>query len=82
MRVGCAPHVVWCGQAGTYCCQILLLKMYVCVRACREEVASCSEKAYERLRVTDAARMLMLGSEAEVRSYAQQVPMHACMRVK
>lgn len=38
----------------------------------RDEAASCSEKAYERLSLADAARLLRLGSEAAAREYAQQ----------
>lgn len=32
----------------------------------REEIASCSEKAYDKLRLVDAQKMMMLGSEKEV----------------
>lgn len=39
----------------------------------REEIASCSEKAYERLRISDAKRLMMLDSEKEVREYAEEV---------
>ena len=39
----------------------------------REEVASCSERAYAKLPVAAAAKMLMLGSEAEVAEYAKKV---------
>ncbi|PSC75509.1 26S proteasome non-ATPase regulatory subunit 8-like protein A [Micractinium conductrix] len=38
----------------------------------REEVASCSERAYESLSVADAASVLMLGGEAEVEAYARE----------
>ncbi|MEW5300209.1 MAG: hypothetical protein WDW38_003048 [Sanguina aurantia] len=38
----------------------------------REEIASCSEKAYERLRIQDAKRLMMLDSEKEVREYAEE----------
>ncbi len=40
---------------------------------CREEVASCSERAYNSLSVADAAAMMMLGSEAEVVEFAAEV---------
>ena len=43
------------------------------VGSCREEVASCSERAYESLSVADAASVLMLGGEAEVEAYAREV---------
>ena len=39
----------------------------------REEIASCSEAAYESLRVQDAQRLLMLGSSAELEACAQAV---------
>ena len=42
-------------------------------RRCREEVASCSERAYNSLSVADAAAMMMLGSEAEVVEFAAEV---------
>lgn len=38
-----------------------------------DEVASCSERAYESLSVSDAVGLLMLGSEAEVEAYAREV---------
>ncbi|EFN57735.1 hypothetical protein CHLNCDRAFT_142990 [Chlorella variabilis] len=38
----------------------------------REEVASCSERAYNSLSVADAAAMMMLGSEAEVVEFAAE----------
>lgn len=38
----------------------------------REEVASCSARAYESLAVSDAVGLLMLGSEAEVEAYARE----------
>lgn len=41
--------------------------------ACRDEVASCSERAYESLSLSDAVGLLMLGSEAEVEAYAREV---------
>ncbi len=44
---------------------------------CRDEVASCSERAYESLSVSDAVDLLMLGSEAEVEAYARQVCVRA-----
>ncbi|GAB4816975.1 hypothetical protein N2152v2_004021 [Parachlorella kessleri] len=38
----------------------------------RDEVASCSERAYQSLSVPDAMRMLMFSSEQEAVEYAQQ----------
>lgn len=42
-------------------------------RLCRDEAASCSEKAYERLRVTDAQKLLLFDNDLAVRAYAQEV---------
>ena len=36
-------------------------------------MASCSERAYASLTVADAQSLMMLGSEAEVVAYAQEV---------
>ncbi len=41
--------------------------------ACREEVASCSERAYDSLRVSEAQRLLMLNSDKAVLDLAAQV---------
>ncbi|KAG2491323.1 hypothetical protein HYH03_010328 [Edaphochlamys debaryana] len=38
----------------------------------RDEAASCAEKAYERLRLADAQRLLLFDSEAALRSYAEE----------
>ncbi|EFJ43044.1 26S proteasome regulatory complex [Volvox carteri f. nagariensis] len=38
----------------------------------RDEAASCSEKAYERLRVPDAQKLLLFDNDAEVREYANE----------
>lgn len=39
----------------------------------REEVASCIERAYARLKVSDAQKMLMFSSEKDVVAYASEV---------
>mmetsp|Transcript_23282 Transcript_23282/g.59504 ORF Transcript_23282/g.59504 Transcript_23282/m.59504 type:complete len:281 (-) Transcript_23282:193-1035(-) len=38
----------------------------------REEVASCSERAYAKLKLADAQKMLMFGSEKEAAAYASE----------
>ncbi|PNG99121.1 26S proteasome non-ATPase regulatory subunit RPN12B, partial [Tetrabaena socialis] len=38
----------------------------------RDEAASCSEKAYERLRLADAQKMLLFDNEAALRVYSEQ----------
>ena len=45
--------------------------------SCRDEIASCSEKAYARLRVADAQKMMMLDNEAAVRDFAGKVRQEA-----
>jgi hypothetical protein len=39
----------------------------------RDEIASCSEKAYDRLRIVDAQTLMMFESDAAVREYAEEV---------
>jgi len=45
-----------------------------CARSisCREEIASCSEKAYQSLRVKDAKDIMLFKNEKEVLSYASE----------
>lgn len=38
----------------------------------RDEIASCSEKAYSHLKVKDAQKMMMFDTERAVAEYAQQ----------
>lgn len=42
----------------------------------RDEIASCSEKAYARLRLSDAQKLMMLDSEAAIRDYASEHGWH------
>ena len=39
----------------------------------REEIASCCEKAYRALKVSDAKKLMMLDSTQDMLNYAQQV---------
>jgi hypothetical protein len=39
----------------------------------REEIASCSEAAYDKLRLTDAQKLMMFKSAKEAEAYAKQV---------
>jgi hypothetical protein len=72
-------------QAHTHALMHVHTHAHTCTRVCtrmhmhtlREEIASCSEKAYERLRLVDAQKMLFFASEAETRSYAEQVRLWA-----
>lgn len=41
------------------------------VATVRDEVASCSEQAYEQLKIGDAAKLLMLGSEKDALDFAR-----------
>lgn len=45
---------------------------------CRDEIASCSEKAYERLRIQDAQKMMMFDSEKATLAYAVEVRFDGC----
>ena len=59
------PHV-----AGSVLVSWSLIDPCVC---CRDEIASCSEKAYTHLLVSDAKKMMLFGSEKEVMDYAEKV---------
>jgi len=40
---------------------------------CRDEIAGCIEKAYEKIVFGEAARMLFFESEKPMKTYAQEV---------
>ncbi|CAI5465251.1 unnamed protein product [Closterium sp. Yama58-4] len=42
------------------------------MRTVRDEIAGCSEKAYESLEIKDACQLLMFTNEAELKPYAEQ----------
>ncbi|KAG1668580.1 hypothetical protein FOA52_007315 [Chlamydomonas sp. UWO 241] len=42
----------------------------------REEIASCSERAYDKLKLADAQKMMMLGSEKELKAYVEEHGWH------
>ena len=44
-----------------------------CAVMCREEVADCSESAYGSLSVSDARKLMMYDSDADLLSHAKQV---------
>lgn len=47
------------------CCFVLV--------TCRDEIAGCSEKAYDYLSVNDARQMLLFSSEQELFEYIKEV---------
>jgi 26S proteasome regulatory subunit N12 len=51
--------------------------MQVLVGTIRSEIASCSEKAYSSLPVSNAKQLLFLDSEGAVVQFAQEVRCHA-----
>ena len=48
--------------------------MDMLVDTVRDEIAECSEKAYASIKLADLQALLMLGSEAELREFAETVP--------
>ena len=44
---------------------------------CRDEIASCSERAYSSLTIAEAKKLMLFSSDAEALKYADQVSMHA-----
>ena len=48
--------------------------MDMLVDTVRDEIAECSEKAYTSIKLADLQALLMLGSEAELREFAETVP--------
>ena len=47
--------------------------MLLLIYTCRNEIASCIEKAYEKLALQEAARMLFFESVKPMKEYAVQV---------
>ena len=47
--------------------------MDMLVDTVRDEIAECSEKAYDSIALADLQTLLMLGSEAELREFAETV---------
>ena len=41
--------------------------------ACRDEIASCSERAYKQLSVSEAQKLMMFASSQEAAEFAEQV---------
>lgn len=40
---------------------------------CRDEIASCSERAYKQLSVSEAQRLMLFSSAKEALQYAEEV---------
>ena len=45
---------------------------------CRDEIASCSERAYKQLSVAEAQKLMLFSSAKEASQYAEQVCMPKC----
>lgn len=43
------------------------------VVTCRDEIAGCSEKAYDYLSISDARQMLLFTSDQELLKYSEEV---------
>ena len=55
------------------CSAVLQITTHAVNVCCRDEIAACIEKAYERIAFGEAARMLFFESEKPMRTYAQEV---------
>ena len=69
---GSYNRVLSAKQDGTYA-QEGMYFMDMLVDTVREEITTCSEKAYASIGAAELQSMLMLGSEAELREYADEV---------
>ena len=69
---GSYNRVLSAKQDGTHA-QEGMYFMDMLVDTVREEIATCSEKAYASISAAELQSMLMLGSEAELREYADEV---------
>ena len=59
-------------QDGQYAKESMFF-MDMLVDTVRDEIAECSEKAYASIKLADLQTLLMLGSEAELREFAETV---------
>ena len=60
----CVPSLLeWDGHRGTYACR-------------RDEIASCSERAYKQLSVPEAQKLMLFTSAKEALQFAEQVCGH------
>lgn len=46
---------------------------------CRDEIAGCSEKAYDSLSLADAKKILMFASDQELQAYVLDVSTWRCL---
>ena len=54
------------------------LEISLCV-TCRDEIASCSERAYKQLSVTEAQKLMLFSSAKEALQFAQEVCHDTCI---
>lgn len=54
-------------------CSCMLLYDYTAIELCSDEIASCLEKAYEKIGFSEARRMLFFDTEQLMFSYAREV---------
>jgi hypothetical protein len=52
---------------------VLLLSIFSCTFVHSDEIAGCSEKAYDSLSVADAKKILMFSSDRELQGYVIEV---------
>lgn len=50
-----------------------VLMVFIFTLACRDEIAGCSEKAYDYLSINDAKQILMFSSDQELSEYITEV---------
>jgi aromatic ring hydroxylase len=49
------------------------VSFFITWSSCRDEIAGCSEKAYDYLSINDAKKMLMFSSDQELSQYISEV---------
>jgi len=58
----------------SYCASISIFWLvFTYLQTCRDEIAGCSEKAYDYLSIKDAKQMLLFSSDQELLEYIKEV---------
>ena len=57
---------------------VFLLVDFYCITP-RDEIAGCSEKAYDYLSISDARQMLLFSSDDELLEYIKEVLEYVCI---
>ena len=77
LSVLCAGGAWWCCTCRIFECNSLVvlnrIPLLLLLLPCREEIASCSERAYGHLTLTDAQKVMMFKDQKELLAYAQEV---------